>query len=155
VGGDLSGEVLGIGVWAEGAWATRADGDWVELTVGGNATLPGDVLLNLEGYYDGRGRPGTPYALEDWLAVALGDRRTMGRGLLFASVTRPTGDLMALGLAGLANLGDGSAVILPSVSYSFAENVDIFVQLVATVGPDGTEFGTRGHAGLIRGRVYF
>lgn len=155
VGGDLSGELLGIGVWVEGTWSTRSDGDWAELTVGGNTTLPGDVLVSLEGYYDGRGEWRDPYPLDDWLAVAVGDRRTIGRSMLFTSVIRPTGDLLTLALAGLANLGDGSAALLPNASYSFAENVDIFVQLIVTVGPDGTEFGTRGHGGLIRGRVYF
>lgn len=154
-GGDVSGELLGIGVWAEGTWSTRPDRDWVELTVGGNATLPGDVLVNLEGYYDGRGEWQEPYTLDDWLAVATGDRRTIGRGLLFAAVSRPTGDLLTLALAGLANIGDGSAALLPNARYSFAENVDLFVQFVMTVGPEGTEFGTRGHGGLIRGRVYF
>ncbi len=75
--------------------------------------------------------------------------------MLFAAVSRPTGDLLTLALAGLANVGDDSAALLPNARYSFAENVDLFVQLVVTVGPDGTEFGTRGHGGLIRGRVYF
>lgn len=155
VGGDISGELMGIGVWAEGTWSTRPDDDWMELTVGGNTTLPGDVLVNLEGYYDGRGEWDTPYPLRDWLAVAGGNRRTIGRGMLFTSVSRPTGDLLTPALAGLANVGDGSAALLPNARYSFAENVDLFLQLILTLGPDGTEFGTRGHGGLIRGRVYF
>lgn len=33
--------------------------------------------------------------------------------------------------------------------------LDVFVQLVATVGPDGTEFGARGNRALARGRLYF
>lgn len=154
-GGDVSGELLGLGVWAEGTWSERAGTEWVEFTVGGNATLPGDVLVNVEGYYDGRGQAGAPYPLEDWLAVAVGDRRTLGRGLLFAAISRPTGDLLTLSLAGLSNVGDGSAALLPNARYSFAENVDLFVQAIITIGPDGTEFGTRGSGGLIRGRVYF
>jgi hypothetical protein len=154
-GGDLSGEMLGMGVWAEGTWSALAGGNWVELTVGGNTTLPGELLFSLEGYYDGRGEWDGPYALDDWMAVAIGTRRTLGRGMVFTSLSRPTGDLLTLGMAGLANAGDGSAALLPNAVYSFAENVDIFVQLVVTVGPDGSEFGTRGSGGLIRGRVYF
>ncbi|MFO7893241.1 MAG: hypothetical protein R6U63_05890 [Longimicrobiales bacterium] len=154
-GGDVSGEVLGLGVWAEGTWSEQAGDDWVELTVGGNATLPGDVLVNVEAFYDGRGRREAPYALEDWLAVATGERRTIGRGLLFTSLSRPTGDLLTVALASLANVEDGSAVLLPNARYSFAENVDLFVQAIVTLGPDGTEFGTRGSGALIRARVYF
>jgi len=154
-GGDLSGEVLGLGVWAESTWSTLAGGDWVELTVGGNAALPGDLLFTLEGYYDGRGEWGGPYALDDWMAVAVGARRTLGRGMVFTSLSRPTGELLTLGMNGLANVGDGSAALLPNAAYSFAENVDIFLQLVVPVGADDTEFGARGSGGLIRGRVYF
>jgi len=155
VGGDLSGELGGIGVWAEGTWSTLRDDDWIELTVGGNTTFPGDVLFALEGYIDGRGEWDGPYPLEDWLALAVGERRTLGRALIFSSLSRRSGDLMTLGVAALANAGDHSAALLPNLSYSFAENVDLFLQAIVAVGPDGTEFGTRGHGGLIRGRVYF
>jgi hypothetical protein len=155
VGGDISGELPGVGIWAEGTWSRQDDARWVELTVGGNTTLPGNILLTVEGYLDGRGRTGEPYPVEDWLAVATGTRRTIGRGLVFGSISRPTGDLLSLALAALASASDGSAALLPSARYAFAENVDLFLQLIVTAGPDGTEFGTRGSGGLIRGRVYF
>lgn len=155
LGGDVSGELPGIGIWAEGTWNRRDDIDWVELTVGGNTTLPGDFLVTVEGYLDGRGRTADPYPVEDWLAVATGTRRTIGRGLVFASLSHPASDLLGLAMAALTSASDGSAALLPSARYAFAENVDLFLQLIVTTGPDGTEFGTRGSGGLIRGRVYF
>lgn len=154
VGGDVSGEFPGLGLWAEGTWSARGGEGWAELTTGANTTLPGDVLVNVEAFYDGRGRR-TPYELEDWLALAAGDRRTLGRVMLFGSASGTARDLLTWSLGALANAGDWSAALLPGMTWSFAENVDLVGQLVLPVGPDGTEFGTRRPAGLVRGRVYF
>lgn len=155
LGGDFSGELFHMGLWGEGTWSASGDLRWTELTVGGNTTLAGNVLLSIEGYLDGRGEWRDPYPVDDWLAVASGARRTIGRSLVFASLSRAAGNLLTLDVSALGNVGDRSVAVLPSADYSFAENVGLFLQFAFALGPDGTEFGTRGHVGLIRGRVYF
>jgi hypothetical protein len=155
VGGDVSGELFGLGVWAEATWSDHAGSKWVEATVGGNYTLRDGTLLLLEGFYNGRGAWDDPYPLSQWLGRFSGNYRSLGKGMLYGHASRPFGQLLTLGMSGLANVGDGSGVLIPSVSYAFAENVDILFNGLLYLGPDGTEFGADSHGGFLRGRVYF
>jgi hypothetical protein len=113
------------------------------------------MLLLVEGYFNGRGRSGDPYAAAAWLARLAGDRRSLGRFVVFASASRPFGELWRVSLGALANPGDGSAALVPSVSHEFAENVELRAQGVVSLGRDGAEFGSGGVGGSVRGRVYF
>ncbi len=155
VGGDVSGEILGLGVWAEATWSDHADERWVETAVGGNYTLGDGTLLLLEGYYNGRGEWDHPYSPSQWLARFSGDRRSLGKGLVYGLASRPFGQLWTLGMSALANVGDGSMVLIPSVAYAFAENVDLLFNGFAYVGADGAEFGTDTYGAFLRGRIYF
>lgn len=155
VGGDVSGEMLGLGIWMEATWSDRAEERWVETTVGGNYTLGDGTLLLVEGYYNGRGEWGRPYSAQLWLRRLSGDLRSLGKGMAYAVVTRPVGDLWNVGMSILSNLGDGSLVFIPSVSYAFAENVDLLFNGAVYAGGNGAEFGSGNHGGFLRGRVYF
>jgi len=154
-GGDFSGEALGLGVWAEGTWSERAGERWGEATLGGNATLGDGTLLLLEGYINGRGNWSEPYSAMAWLQRLAGDRRSLGRLVVFGSASRQCGDLWRLGVAALVNPGDGSAALVPSLSYDFAENVELLANGVVSLGRDGTEFGSGTAGGFVRARVYF
>ncbi len=155
IGGDVTGELFGLGVWAEGTWSERADETWVEMTLGGNYTLANGTLLLFETYYNGRGEWGEPYPGQLWLARIYGDGRTLGKATVYGLATKPVGDLWTVAASAIANLGDGSAALIPAVSYAFAENVDLLVNLVFSIGPDGTEYGSGSQGGFLRGRVYF
>ena len=155
VGGDLSGELFGLGVWAEATWSDHAGAQWMEATVGGNYTLADGTLLLLEGFYNGRGQWNDPYPINLWLGRFFGLQRTLGKGTLVGRVSRPVGQLWTLGLSGLANVGDGSLVLIPSVAYAFAQDVDLLFNGLVYAGPDGTEFGLDRLGGFLRVRVYF
>jgi hypothetical protein len=155
VGGDVTGEILGLGVWTEATWSNFAGEDWLEVTAGGNYSLTDGTLLMLEGFYNGRGEWDAPYAATSWLHRLSGTRRTLGKGVVVGNVTRPFGQLWSLGMSALGNVGDGSGVVIPSVSYSFAENVDLLFNGLVYFGGNGTEFGAGDLGGFLRGRVYF
>ncbi len=155
VGGDLSGEVLGLGVWGEAAWSSHDGKRWLEATVGGNYTLENGTFILLETYFNGRGEWGDSYALKSWLARALGHRLSLGQGILLALVNRTVAQIWTVGMSGLVNMGDGSVALVPAVVYAFAENVDLTLNGVVPLGPEGTEFGTGDAGGFLRGRVYF
>ncbi len=155
VGGDLSGEMLGLGVWAEGAWSDHAGEEWVEATVGGNYTLSNGTLILVEGFYNGRGEWEQPYEKEQWLGLISGHQRTLGKGTVAGMVSRPVRQLWTLGGTVLANVGDGSVALVPSVAYSFAENVDFLCNGLLFVGEDGSEYGAGRQGGFLRVRVYF
>ena len=154
-GGDLSGELFGLGLWAEATWSDHAGEQWMEATLGGNYTLRDGTLLLLEGFYNGRGQWNAPYPLELWLGRFFGLRRTLGKTTLVGLASRPFGQLWTLGLTGLANVGDGSVVFIPSVAFSFAENVDLLFNGLIYLGHDDAEFGANRVGGFLRGRVYF
>jgi hypothetical protein len=155
LGGDISGEVLGLGVWAEGTWNDFAGDRWAEATLGGNYTLPDRTLLLVEGYFNGRGGWGDPYPAAAWLARLGGERRSLGRFVVFASAGRPFGELWRVSLGALVNPGDGSGALVPSVSHEFAENVELIANGLVSIGADGTEYGRGGVGGFVRARVYF
>ncbi len=157
LGGDATGELFGLGVWAEAAWSDHAGDRWVEATAGGNYTLRDGTLLLLEGHYNGRGAWSYPYAPALWFGRLAGGVRSLGKAILYGSVSRPMGSyqLWAVGLSALANVGDPSGVLVPYVSYAFAENVDLLFNGLVYLGSDGAEFGGQRFGGFLRGRVYF
>ena len=155
VGGDVTGELLGLGVWTEAIWSDFAGERWIEVTTGGNYTLADGTRLLLEGYFNGRGEWEAPYTTASWLARLSGSRRTLGKGILVGNVSRPFGQLWNLGVSAIGNVGDQSSVLVPSIAYSFAENVDLMFNGLLYLGEDGTEFGAGNYGGFLRGRVYF
>jgi len=155
LGGDITGELFGLGVWAEGTWSERAGERWVEATVGGNYTLADGTLLMIEGFYNGRGESADSYSLEQWLGRLHGDGRTLGKGTVYAMASRRFGDLWNVAASAITNTGDGSWAFIPAVTYAFSENVDLVANLIFSVGADGTEYGSGRQGGFVRGRVYF
>jgi len=155
LGGDLSGELLGLGVWVEGAWSDHAGEEWVEATVGGNYTFSNGTLVLLEGFYNGRGEWKEPYAKEQWLGMLSGHQRTLGKGTVAGMVSRGVRQLWTVGASALANVGDGSMALIPSLSYAFAENVDFLMNGLLFVGDEGSEYGSGRYGGFLRLRVYF
>lgn len=155
VGGDITGELFGLGIWAEGTWSDHADESWVETTVGGNYTLSDGTLLMLEGYYNGRGEWNKRYSEERWARVLSGHERTLGKGTIAAVVSRPVRQLWTAGVSTLLNPGDGSFVLIPSLAYAYAENVDLLLNGIVYVGAEGSAFSQDRQAAFVRARVYF
>jgi hypothetical protein len=151
----VTGEVLGLGAWAEAVGSDHAGRKWIEATVGGNYTLDNGTLLLLEGYYNGRGRWQDPYPAELWLGRLSGDLRSVGKGLLYGHASRLLGQLWTLGFSTLGNVGDPSLVLIPSVAYAFAQDVDILFNGLVYVGGDEAEFGGDRYGAFLRARVYF
>jgi hypothetical protein len=155
LGGDLSGELLGIGIWAESAWSNFAGEQWMEATLGGNYTFADGTLIALEGYFDDRGKWTEPYPTGLWLDRFLGGRRNLGKGMLYGTVSREIGQRWHVGVSGLGNTGDRSFVLIPVAAYSFAEDVDLLFNGLFPFGGEDTEFGTGRLGGFLRARVYF
>lgn len=155
IGGDITGEVLGLGLWSEGTWSHQDKQQWAELTVGGNYTLADRTLLMAEVFINGRGKVEGPYSAQAWLERLSGERRTLGRTTIFGMISRPIGDLWTFGISSIANPGDGSFLMIPSIAYSFAENIDLLFNAVWYVGEAGEEYGFDQTGGFLRGRLYF
>ncbi|MBT3223785.1 MAG: hypothetical protein HN348_32350, partial [Proteobacteria bacterium] len=100
---EVTGEILGVGLWAEGAYNSMAIPEggwrsvtpigeewWVEVLGGATYTFPGGFVVMAEGLYNGRGI-GDPYeySLEHWFAYLEQDIRYLGRGYGAATLQLP------------------------------------------------------------------
>lgn len=156
VGGDITGSLLGLGAWLEATWSEMEAVDWVALTAGTNYTIGNGTLLMAEAHYNGRGGSGAPYTAGQWAGSLSGVLRTINEWTFYGAVSHPI-DQYQLWNAGLAALvsGDGSAVLVPSLAYAFAENVDLLLNGLVYAGEDGKAFGGERLGAFIRARVYF
>ncbi len=155
IGGDITGEILGLGVWTEAARFDQDGERWTEATLGCNYTLKGGTLILIEGYYNGRGKSSSPYSAQAWLERIYGSRPTLGKTTLFGAVNRTIAQLWTVGMSVISNPGDGSLLVIPLVAYSFADNVDLLFNGLIYIGGPGDEFGADQTGGFIRGRLYF
>ncbi|MGE0556293.1 MAG: hypothetical protein AB7R55_22930 [Gemmatimonadales bacterium] len=155
LGGDFSAELAGFGVWGEALYSWFDGARWLEASAGGNYTLGDGTRLTLEGYFNGRGEGGAPYRAESWLARISGDRRSLGRVLLYGGVSRTVTELWTVGGSAIANPGDGSAALIPLVGYSLAQNVDLLFNGFVSLGDDESELGAGGTGAFLRARIYY
>jgi hypothetical protein len=155
IGGDITGEILGLGIWTEAARFDQDGERWTEATLGGNYTLSDGTLILIEGFYNGRGKSSSPYSTQAWLELIFGSRRTLGKTTLFGAVNRTIAQLWTVGMSVISNPGDGSLILIPAIAYSFADNIDLLFNGLLYVGQPGDEFGADQTGGFIRGRLYF
>lgn len=157
LGGDVTGELFGIGAWAEAAWSDLGDQQWLEITIGSNYTLAAGTRMMVEYYYNGRGESGRPYSLSQWAGRLIGVLRSMSKSIVYGTVVHPVDEfqLWNVGMSSLVSASDGSLVLIPSVAYAFAENVDLLFNALIYAGNDGTEYAGRRFGAFIRARVYF
>ena len=155
VGGDITGELFGLGVWAEAAWSDHSGERWVEATFGANYSLADGTLMLLEAFYNGRGESNAPYSSDQWLGRLFGGHPSLGKLLLYGLVSRPFGQLWSVGASAIGNPNDQSAVLIPAITYALAQNVDLIFNGAVYVGSSGTEFGSQRNGGFLRGRIYF
>ncbi|MFK7849242.1 MAG: hypothetical protein AB8G77_28395 [Rhodothermales bacterium] len=156
-GGDITGEILGLGAWAEATWSDQGETQWVEATAGSNYTLASNTTLMIEATYNGRGAWDAPYTPSLWAGRLTGVLRSMSKVVVYGAVFHPVDQfqLWNVGLSGLVSAADGSAVIIPSVSYAFAQDVDLLFNALVYAGEDGSEYAGRRFGAFIRARVYF
>ncbi|MFO7638612.1 MAG: hypothetical protein R6X14_04845 [bacterium] len=151
-GGQLKGEILLPGIWCEGGFHPGRDvrPSWWEFVAGTDITLATRTWLAVEYRHNSAGYAGhSGYPVAAWLEQLLGVRNGLGRDQLYASVRHPLAGFSSMVLAGLANLGDRSAVLLPGLQLGVADNVDLYVQAMWSVGSGVSEYGAAGVRGAV------
>ncbi|KPJ60186.1 MAG: hypothetical protein AMJ46_07635 [Latescibacteria bacterium DG_63] len=157
LGGDFAGELFGLGVWGEGAYNDweRSD-DYAQLVLGVDYTLENGTYLLGEYYWSERGRlRREDYTVQEWLELLFGGRKSLARNYLFLYTSYPLTELIDLSAYGVGNLDDRSLVLIPSLSYNIAENVDLLFNLNLFSGDEASEFGSADHLGFLRVTAYF
>jgi len=80
----------------------------------------------------------------------------VSRDQVYALASHPATDLLNVSLSTLWSLSDGSFVLIPTIEYSFSDNVVISAYLNINFGKEGTNYANNlGSGGMVRARVYF
>ena len=112
--------------------------------IGGELVGDGDRLIR------GVARP---------LEIHGGDRdqqKAVSRNQVFLLIRSPAADFLDVGLSTIASLSDGSLALVPTLSYSLSDNVELTLYLNTNIGKIGKAYGrSSGTGGMLRARVYF
>ena len=98
-----------------------------------------------------------PYSVTQWAGRLTGALQSIGKTIVYGAVFHPVDEfqLWNVGISGIMSGSDGSAVIIPSVAYAFAQNVDLLFNGLLYLGKDGSEFSGDRAGGFLRVRFYF
>ncbi|UCC13042.1 MAG: hypothetical protein JSW02_05825 [candidate division WOR-3 bacterium] len=158
-GADAVGELLGLGVWAEGGYTVieDADDDLYEFITGGDYTFESGLYAMLEYHHNSSGKSDhTDYDLNDWMRFFTGEQNTIARDQMYGLIQYPLTDLIMVGGSVIFSISDGSAALVPMVYWSLYENVELTLMLNAYIGEEGKVFSEKlGNGGFIRANVYF
>ncbi len=158
VGGSLAGELLGLGVWAEYGYNQMAKTkDFYELVAGVDYTFDFQTYFMVEYYRNTLGKTDyKQYDLNDWMRQFTAEQKTISRDQIYGFIKHPLTDFIDLGASCICSISDGSLALIPTLNYSFTENVDLMAYLNFGLGKQGTAYSeTSGNGGLLRARVYF
>jgi len=158
LGASTAGELLGLGVWAEYAynWMENSD-DFYELVVGADYTFNFQTYFMIEYYRNTLGKTdSSQYNLNDWMRLLAMEQKSITQDQVYVFIQHPATDLLNIGLSTIYSISDKSIALVPTLNYSFSDNVEIFAYLNFNFGSEGKIFSKKmGNGGMIRVRVYF
>lgn len=158
LGTSLAGELLGLGTWAEyGYNQMEKSKDFYELVAGLDYTFDFQTYFMIEYYRNTLGKTDdSQYDLNDWMRQFTAEQKAICRDQLYSFIRHPLTDFIDLGVSCIYSISDKSLALVPTLNYSFAQNLDIMAYLNVNFGPEGTAYSrSSGNGGLLRARVYF
>jgi hypothetical protein len=158
LGASLAGELLGLGTWAEyGYNQMDKSEDFYELVIGLDYTFDFQTYFMIEYYRNTLGKTNyKQYDLNDWMRQFTAEQKAISRDQIYTFIRHPVTDFIDLGASCIFSISDKSLAVIPTLNYSFAENMDIMAYLNFNLGKEGTAYSkSSGKGGLLRARVYF
>ncbi len=156
-GFDFSGELLGLGVWGEGAYNSLANADnFGQYLVGADYTFNSGLYLVSEYYRNGLGKSRKEdYSLTDWLRLLNENGENLGRNYVFVGQSYPIAELWTWANFAIYNFDDHSGLAFPWITWNFDDNAEILFVGYIPFGPESSEYGEFGAGGFARIRIYF
>lgn len=158
LGASTAGELFGLGVWAEYGynWMENTK-DFYELVIGTDYTFDFQTYAMVEYYRNTLGKTDyEDYNLNDWMRMLAFEQKSISRDQVYVFIQHPATDLLSIGISSIYSISDNSLALVPTLNYSFSDNVEIFAYLNFNFGQEGKVFAkSMGNGGLIRARVYF
>jgi hypothetical protein len=158
VGGDAVGELIGLGVWAEGLYTfLENNDDFYEFLVGTDYTFESGLYTMLEYHHNSQAKADHEnFDLNDWMRFFTSETKTVSRDQIYGLITYPLTDLLSLGGSLVFSVSDYSTAIVPMINYSLFENIELLLMGNIYTGEEGTSFNsTLGNGFLLRASVYF
>jgi hypothetical protein len=162
VGGDVVADIVGVRLWAEGAYnfvddVYGAAGDWWEAVGGAEYYFPFETHLLAEYYHYDRGpeQRGGTYDFDSWMSLVSGELQMLGRDFLFESIDHPLADYWLVGVSSFQSISDRSAVIMADVRWEFVQDAELWLLLAAGVGEPEDFLSSSNGQGWLRLKVYF
>ena len=159
IGGDIVGEILGLGVWAEGLYTflVEDNDDFYELLVGTDYTFESGLYTMLEYHHNSQAESDQDnYDLNNWMRFFTGETKTISRDQIYGLITYPLTDLLFIGGSLIFSISDYSAAIVPTIQYSLFENIELLLMGNIYTGDEGTAYSsTLGNGFLLRADVYY
>ncbi|MDZ7724839.1 MAG: hypothetical protein U5R06_19040 [candidate division KSB1 bacterium] len=163
---DIAGELLGLGVWAEGGYnhmnlqtSSLSDGkdDYWEWVLGTDYTFDSGLYVMSEWYHNGMMPDESQhYSISDWLWMLTGEVKSLCRDQLFAMFRYPVTDLITAGTMSISSLSDGSVALVPVLEWSLYQDIELTIYGNIYTGSDGQLYAANmGNGGMARLRVYF
>jgi hypothetical protein len=169
LGIEITGELGGVGLWAEASlnlmpgvsWSGLegiGEDRWFEALGGASYTFRGGVSLMAEYLYNGRGgSDSSEYTLWHWFAYLDQTLRTLGRHYASATLQVPVGTIdTTFAVTGIVNIGDPSFLINPSIRFDWNQYLSVLAYGAITWGGTAdSEFPVSGQGGYLRFRFSF
>jgi hypothetical protein len=157
-GFEFVGELLGLGVWGEGAYNfMETSDDFYEFLLGSDYTFESGFYVLLEYHRNERGKARyEDYDINDWLRFYLGENKTICLDQIYAMISYPVTDLINLQLLSIFSANDGSAAVVPVIDYNIFENMDLNIMGNVFTGGEGKAYNSKlGNGLVVRARAYF
>jgi len=158
-GGQFAGEILNVGLWAEGGYNIYKEDSLshAEFVVGADHTFTFRTHVMAEYLYYGRGFDAeADYTFAEWLERASGQRKAMGRHLLYLGADQTIISFHNVGISAIVNPVDGSGIVIPRLTLSLSDNLDASLFGFYSFGKKDSEFGAAPvKGGILRLTGYF
>ena len=100
--------------------------DFYELVVGTDYTFDFQTYVMVEYYRNMLGKTDYKnYDLNDWMRSYASEQKAIARDQVYTLVQHPVSDFVTLGSSFIYCISDNSLAIVPTINYSFSENMDI------------------------------
>jgi hypothetical protein len=157
-GGEMAGELLGLGVWSEfGYNIMTSHYDFWEAVAGTDYSLNDGTYLMAEFYHNGLGKDDyAEYDLNSWMRFFLAESKSVSRNNLYVYGEHPLTDLLTINNSIVTSLSDQSLALVPGLGYSLFQDVQLTVFISVNTGKSGTAYDSdQGSGGILRLRAYF
>ncbi len=158
IGGDIVGELLGVGVWAEGVYNFfESSEDGYEILTGADYTFESGIYAMIEYHHNSLAdSDAEDYDLNDWMRFFAGETKTIASDQVYGFLQCPISDMLTVGSSFIVSVSDGSAAIVPAIQYSLFQNIELTLMGNIYIGDQGTAYSSSlGNGGLLRASIYF